>query len=154
MPRGHQAESCRNLEDEPQRELQATRGISGIIGQTEKWGGYDAHEILVVDMIQNVESIGGQFELLRVVVATLQAEGFPEAQVNIGIAWPMTRIPSDARRTVIVRSAPLGAQVIIISRQGKYSAGIVHRTRQNVLRVETKILAGVQAQRKGHAVAP
>ena len=165
----------RNLEDEPQRELQAARGISGIIRPTEKWRGPDAYEIHVVDMIQNIESVGRQFELLRVVVATVQAEGFPEAQVNIGIAWPMARIPSDARRTVIeygvpvvvqpgrniegdsgsysrssshsqaprqivranevelvpaviVRSAPFGAQIIIISRQEKHSARIVHRT--------------------------
>jgi len=96
-----------NLEDEPQRELQAARGISGIIGPTEKWRGRDAYEILEVDMVENVESISSQFELLRVVVATLQAERFPEAQVNIGIAWPMTRIPSDARRTVIEYGVPV-----------------------------------------------
>src|SRR6266487_4473099 len=101
MPRGHQGKSCRNLEDERQRELKAPSGIGGIIEQTEKCGGYEAHEILVVDMIQNVEGIGCQFELLRVVVATLQPERFLEAQVNIGIAWPMTGIPGDALWTVI-----------------------------------------------------
>src|SRR5438445_2544510 len=193
-------QSYRNLEDELQRELQAARGISGIIRPTEKWRGRDAHEILIVDMIQNIESVGGQFELLRVVIATFQAEGFSEAQVNIGIAWPMACIPSDARRTVIehgipvvvqtgrniegdsgsyshhrsnskaprqivhahemelvaaviVRSAPLGAQVVIICGQEKQSAGIVHRARKNVLGVETDIPTGMPAQRKGHAVA-
>src|SRR6266404_2813479 len=110
MPRGRQGECCRLLEDEPQGELQAAGGIRGIIRSPEKWGGYDAHEILVVDMIQNVQSIGGQFELLWVVVASLQMESFPEAQVNIGIAWPTTRVPSDARWTVIEYGIPIVIQ--------------------------------------------
>jgi hypothetical protein len=101
MPRGRQGESCRNLEDEPQAKLQAASGVSGIVRSPKKWGGYNADEILVVDMIQNVEGIRGQFELLRVVVATLQAEGFPDEQVNIGIAWGMTCIAGYAGRTVI-----------------------------------------------------
>ncbi len=200
IPRGLEPESPRKLEDEPQRELQAARGISRIIGPTEKWGGCDAHEILVVDMIQSVEGIGCQFELLRVVIVTFHAEGFPEAQVKIGIARPITRIPSNAQWTVIeygvpvviqpgrniernsrayshngsysktprqivraneielaaaikVRSAPLGRQVGIISRQGKNSASIVHRTRKNILGVEAEIPTGVQAQSESHAVA-
>ena len=39
--------------------------------------------------------------MLLVMVATLQVEGFPEAQVNIGIAWAMTCITGDPRWTVI-----------------------------------------------------
>ena len=171
-----------------------------MIGLPEKWGGCDAHEILVVDMIQSVEGIGCQFELLLVVIVTFQAEGFREAQVKIGIARPMTRIPSDAQWTVIeygvpvviqpgsniernsraysrngsysktpreivpanevelmaavkVRSAPLGTQFGIISRQGENSASIVHRTRKNILAVEAEIPTGVQVQSQSHALA-
>ena len=66
-----------------------------MIGLSEKLRGCNANEIHVVDLIQNFKSIGGQFELLRIVVAAVQTEGFCEAQVKIGIAWSMTRVSSD-----------------------------------------------------------
>jgi len=65
-------------------------------------------------MIQSVEGIGCQFELLLVVIVTFQAEGFREAQVKIGIARPMTRIPSDAQWTVIEYGVPLLSSPVVI----------------------------------------